>query len=276
MKLEVPTNFTTESESDTSLAPRTSDHRRQYFLHNAANLRPIPWNSGAQLFDAEKSAIANSLREFQLGESSEGKHLILQGKRYAQRSGDATDPIALALFIAEENRHAADLGRFLDLAGIERARRAWSDVVFRWLRHRAGLVLSITVLVTAEIIAQVYYPALRDATTSPILRALCQQIIADEEAHVRFQAERLAILRARKSRVALLLRNVFAPTLFAGACVVVWIQHRKVFRAAGGNIATFWRSAWRHYSAATRRAQPARIKPPLTFPLKVGHPQAEG
>jgi hypothetical protein len=148
-------HFTPQSNRAGVTQHLTSEQWRQYFLANAASLRAIPWHLGAQVTESEKSAIANSVREFQLGESSEGKHLIHRGKRYAIQSGDAIYPAVLGLFIAEENRHAADLGRFLDLAGIERARHAWPDVVFRWLRHRAGLELSITVLVTAEVVAQI-------------------------------------------------------------------------------------------------------------------------
>ena len=150
------------------------------------------------------------------------------------------------------------------------------ESLLRWLRHRAGLELSITVLVTAEIIAQVYFPALRDATRSPVLHALCDQIIADEEAHVQFQTERLAILRRPRSRLSLVFRNLLARTLFTGACVVVWIQHRNVFCAAGGNVATFWRSAWRYYAAAAHRAQPARIESTVVASAEVGHPRLAG
>ena len=88
--------------------------------------------------------------------------------------------------------------------------------MFRWLRHRAGLELSIAVLVTAEIIAKVYYAALRQATTSVVLVRLCDQILYDELRHVRFQCERLAILRARRSRLGVWL---------AGAAAMVFRRH---------------------------------------------------
>ena len=139
------------------------------------------------------------MQEFQLGESSEGRHLMTRAIRHAADTGDVDYIPALRLFIAEEHRHARDLGRVLDLAGIPRVGRTWPDTVFRWLRKGAGLELSIAVLVTAEIIAKVYYAALREATHAPVLRRLCDQILADEVQHVRFQAERVAILRRGKS-----------------------------------------------------------------------------
>src|SRR5204863_9873627 len=137
---------------------------------------------------------------------------------YAQRAGDPAYPHTLALFIAEEHRHASDLGRFLDTAGLGRAKRAWPDSVFRWLRHRAGLELSISVLVTAEIIAKVYYAALRDSTTSNVIARLCDQILSDEVQHVRFQCERLAILRARRSWLTVWFKGALQTHFFTGTC----------------------------------------------------------
>jgi len=236
--------------------PRTTEQWRQYFRHNAEHLRPIPWSLGVSFTSDELKAVTNSIREFQLGESSEGKHLIAQGKQYAQSSGDAFYSETLGLFIAEEHRHARDLGRVLDLAGIERAGHAWPDAIFRWLRHRAGLEVSIAVLVTAEIIAQVYYPALREATTSPVLRALCDQIIFDELSHVHFQCERLAILRRRRQRVSLAVRLATGQILFAGAIVVVWIQHGRVFRAGGCSVKRCWRDCWLRFNDAAKRMNP--------------------
>ena len=89
----------------------------------------------------------------------------------------------------------------MDLNRIPRVRRGWTDSVFRWLRNVVGtLEISIGVLVTAEIIAKVYYPALREASGSVVLRAICDQIIRDERKHVEFQTEQLAGLRIGRSR----------------------------------------------------------------------------
>src|SRR4051794_162779 len=88
--------------------------------------------------EIERDAIARSVQEFQLGESSEGRHLISAANRYAAESGDFDYVTALRLFIAEENRHARELGRFLDLAGIPRVGTSMTDSVFRFLRRRAG------------------------------------------------------------------------------------------------------------------------------------------
>ena len=82
----------------------------EYFHTNAGALLSIPWELGVTFTDAEKTAIAASVQEFQLGESSEAKHFQGLAKEYAQRTGDEEYVYALRLFIAEEHRHARDLG----------------------------------------------------------------------------------------------------------------------------------------------------------------------
>jgi hypothetical protein len=196
------------------------------------------------------------VQEFQLGESSEGRHLISAANRYAAASGDFDYVTALRLFIAEENRHARELGRFLDLAGIGRVSASWPDSVFRFLRRRAGLELSIVVLITAEIIAKVYYAALRDATGSHALQQLCQQILRDERHHVIFQAQRIALLRARRSRVSIVARVMLHRLLLAGTCVVVWRKHGPAMRAGGMRFARFWQLTWREMNHALADMDP--------------------
>jgi hypothetical protein len=238
------------------LTSMTSEQWRDYFHKNAANLLDIPWGRGVILSESERADIASSMQEFQLGESSEGKHFQGLAKEYSQLTGDNNYIYALRLFISEEHRHARDLGRVMDLAGIARSGHTWPDAVFRWLRHRAGLELSIGVLVTAEIIAKVYYIALRDATTSSVLRRLCEQILSDEVQHVRFQCERLAIIRARRSRAAVWLKGAMQCWFFGGTCWVVWWKHRHALRAGGFSYRTFRRAARREMWEAVALMNP--------------------
>lgn len=221
------------------LVSSTSEQWREYYHRNAGCLMEIPWERGVSFSEAEKAAITSSVQEFQLGESSEAKHFQGLAKAYALRTGDEEYVFALRLFIGEEHRHARDLGRVLDLAGLGRIGHTWPDTVFRWLRHRAGLELSIAVLVTAEIIAKVYYAALREATGSVVLRRLCDQILSDELQHVRFQCERLAILRARHTRLMVWLKGSLQRWFFAGTCGVVWWKHRRALRAGGLGLRRF-------------------------------------
>lgn len=144
----------------------------------------------------------------------------------------------------------------MDLAGIPRASHSWPDAVFRWLRKRAGLELSVTVLVTAEIIAQVYYAALREATSSIVLRTLCDQILRDELKHVQFQCERLAILRSRRRSWLTSVQQTAHRFFLAGTILVVWRQHRHALRAGGWGFVRFWRDTWSHMRVAMKLCDP--------------------
>src|SRR5262245_33376323 len=192
-----------------------------FFKANAVAPDGIPWADARVLSDTERRAIASSIQEFQLGESSEGKHLRAAAHSYATRAGDPEYAIAIALFIGEEQRHAAYLARFLRQEGLPLRPSTWADTVFRLLRRGASLEQTIAVLLTAELIAQVYYVALRDATASPTLRAICARVLRDEEAHVRFQTERLSMLRKGRRASAVRIAVAAQRALFASAMVVV-------------------------------------------------------
>ena len=90
-----------------SWEPKSSRAWCDYFRQNAASLLRIPWEMGAQLTQAERSAIAKSVQAFQLGESGEGRHLIRAATEYAARTDYEEYVVAVRLFIAEEQRHAA-------------------------------------------------------------------------------------------------------------------------------------------------------------------------
>lgn len=213
--------------------------------HSLANPPQVPWERCAELTAAERHTIRASIQEFQLGEQSEGRHLTQAARDHARRSGDTAYFPAMQLFIREEQHHAALLGRFMDGAGIARVRQTWVDSVFRKLRRFAGLELSICVLLTAEIIAKVYYHALFGATGSPALRAICQRILEDETGHVQFQSERLAILRRSRGRPWIQAATLLQKLLFAGAVLVVWRRHKAVLEAGGYSFSACWTACQR-------------------------------
>jgi hypothetical protein len=214
-----------------------------HFRRNARTLLPIPWETGADLVPSEKAAITSSIQAFQLGESSEGLHLMRYASEWAERSGDTDYLRAIRSLIAEETRHARDLGRFMDLNGINRIQRGWTDTVFRRLRNVVGtLEVSLGVLVTAEIIAKVYYAVLRAATQSVVLRAVCDQILRDEYRHVEFQTEQLAIIRSNRSAALLWISLALHRILFTGTVIVVGWSHRRALARGGYSIPAFWTS----------------------------------
>src|SRR5713101_613380 len=101
-----------------SSVPWSSREWCAYFRANAKAPRDIPWERGAEVSPEELAAIAGSVQGFQLGESSEGRHLLNSATAYANREEDPAYGEAMTLFIGEEQRHARELGRFLSLAGI--------------------------------------------------------------------------------------------------------------------------------------------------------------
>jgi hypothetical protein len=236
--------------------PVSSSEWIDHFRWNERHQAVPPWEDGAQVAPGELEAIAASLQEFQLGESSEGRHLMAGARDYAARTGDAAYPEAVELFIRVEQRHAQALARYMALAGVPTIHWSWADTVFRALRRAAGLRTSIAVMITAELIAKVCYPALREATRSPLLRAVCDQIIQDKIRHVEFMAERLAMLRRGRTRLRLALTHGMHRLLLAGTCAVVWLTHARALRAGGLNLARFWSETWRHFGLARERMDP--------------------
>jgi hypothetical protein len=230
---------------------KTSNEWLKYYQENQRELTEIPWELGPELTDEEKRAVTHSIQEFQLGESSEGRHFIQDAREYCARTGDRYYLPAARLFIAEEARHALDLGRFLQLNGLPVVQTTLGDRVFRHLRNLfPGLELSIAVLITGELIAKVYYAALRKATGSAILRTLCEQILRDEVSHVAFQSEQLARLRAERWRVGYGITLLLQRALFYAAVVFVGFSHRAVMRRAGMTSRDWWRACWREFGAA--------------------------
>ena len=150
---------------------------------------------------------------------------------------------ALRLFIQEEQRHSALLGRFLATQGAHCLRRHWVHAAFRRLRGWAGLELRMRVLATAEVLAIPYYTALRDATSSPLLRSICGRILAEEAEHLRFQAFTFGQLGSRRAALLRALTRAAHRCFLMATTLLVWMEHRWVFRAGGYSLRELWRQA---------------------------------
>ena len=114
------------------------------------------------------------------------------------------------------------------------------------------------VLVTAEFIARIYYDALRDATRSPVLRTICDQILQDERAHIKFQCQRVAMIRGNQLRLWMMCKNALYRGFFASACVVVWCDHHAVFKQSRLGFIRYMRSAFRVLNLALTEMQPRK------------------
>jgi hypothetical protein len=218
----------------------------QWHRHFTSNLRDapsLPWNDPHGLSAREGSVVTRSIQQFQLGEYARGRGLRRRAAAHPVLGADPWFLPALDLFIAEEQEHSRLLGMFLDHERIPRLARDWVDAVFRRLRKLAGLDACVSVLVTAEVLAVPFYTALRDATQSRLLRAICTRILRDEAAHLKYQALTLGMIRRRLSRTSRALRSLCHRVLFDGTSLMLWRQHRTVFRAAGWEFAKFWWTA---------------------------------
>jgi hypothetical protein len=233
-----------------SAAPAASPYEQWYrrFLLNRDAPSGIPWQSSYRLSDAELQAVGRSIQQFQLGEWARGRGLKRRASRHAALGTDPWFLPALDLFIAEEQGHSLVLGRFLDHERIPRLAAHWLDGVFRRLRKLAGLELCVTVLVTAEVLAMPFYRALRDATRSPLLRSICARILRDETAHLKYQAWTLGLIRRPLSGRTRAIRCFCHSVLFRGTALLLWQQHRRVFRTAGWGFRKFWHDAHRWFA----------------------------
>jgi hypothetical protein len=228
-----------------------------YFHRQWHRLLRIPWRQGANLTPAERDLILASLRVFQQGEAQEGAHFYRCARSHAEASGDFEYAEAHRLFMAEEKRHGRDLARFLTLAGAPpRAEPSRLTRAFCWCGSRGGLESTLLVILFSEVLAILYYRALRQATGIPLLRRLCDQILRDEKMHVRFQAERLALLRKCRWRWLLALSHGVDRVLFVAATVTVWLGHRRVLRAGGFGLWSYVRQAWQAFHGIARLKDP--------------------
>ena len=202
-------------------------------------IAPVPADSS--LSQQEKARISDSIATFQLGEQSEGRTLLRFAATFGARNGCPELARITALFIREEQHHAAQLREFMLAHGLPLKRRNWTDSVFRQLRRLAGFEAAVTVLVTAEMIGFVYYRALARATDNACLKTICRQMCADEAIHLRYEAQLLRALRGTRGpwRRALVER---AHRAFLGLTArIVFREHRTVLEYAGYDANAFRR-----------------------------------
>jgi hypothetical protein len=220
-----------DNASATTGSPERVQPSESWVNHFRINQRrdwTIPWDSPKTLAPPSAAAIASSIAEFQRGESSEARNYIARSALVSGRTGDPAFHAASILFVREENGHAALLLRFMQLAGIPPRRKSFADGAFRWLRGFGDMGWSSRVLIIAELIAQEYYPCLRAATDHPALIRICDKIIFDEEAHIRFQVERIVRVEAALGAASLALRDLLLAMLMRGTAVLVYGGHRGV------------------------------------------------
>ncbi len=236
----------------------TSERWLEYYRANRGLKRPIPWDA-VSVPAGELAVLARSLQSWQRGETSDGNHLRAVAARYADETADPAFRDVAELFIGEEARHSDLMGRWLDLSGLGRVEADWGERWFRWLRHGgkdiAGWAAPVIVV---EVMAMVYFDAIRKATTCPALKAVCGQILWDEVAHIRFQCERYAATFRRRGPMYRRATMLWQRALFTGATFAIWWGHGEALRAGGYGWRRFWSSAWRGMRRAWELMRPER------------------
>lgn len=192
-----------------------------------------------RLTEAERDLIADSIGTFQLGEQSEGRTLQEFATRFAQRHAIPALPTVTALFIREEQHHAAQLREFMLANGLPLKRKNWTDSVFRRIRKLAGYEAAVTILVTAEMVGFVYYRALSRATASRGLKAICRQMCADESVHLRYETQLLLTLRGERGPITRRIVDAAHRLLLSVSALIVFHDHRRVLRHVGYDVRSF-------------------------------------
>lgn len=169
----------------------------QYWInHYEANTRlndtmKLP-HEPCVLPEAIRAPIARSLAVFQLGESGGGTRL----KRYAKVIAPLTQftgyQRAIDLFVAEEQSHAALLGRLIEHLKQPPLQKQWTNSIFRWARNLVNLEFNIQILLTAELVAEVYFGLLYLRCPDPAVKQVSHKLLRDEMKHLEFQRQFLA------------------------------------------------------------------------------------
>ncbi len=218
-----------------------------HFEYHSEHPRRLPDGVPNALTSAERNLIAASIATFQLGEQSSGSNLLRAAYRFAQQHSAPEVARITELLIREEQQHAVLLKGFMAVHGIPTRQHHWTDRVFRRIRKLAELEFSLGVLLTAELIGNVYYRALETVTQCQRLRLLCRMMVADELAHIGFESDLLLSMRARKPAPLRIGLELAHRSFLAGAALVVWATHRAVLKKAGYGLLSFVRACDAQY-----------------------------
>lgn len=228
-----------------------------HFEYHAEHPRRVPGGLPDVLMPGERRLIADSIATFQLGEASAGGTLLAAVRRFAGAHQIPELVKLMELFVREEQRHAELLREFMQSHDIPQKSRDWTDRVFRVLRRLAGFELYLHVLISAELIGNVYYRALEAATECRRLKVLCRTLVCDELAHVGFESQLMRALAGRRPAVLRLSMGLAHRAFFMATAGVVWLTHRRVLSGAGHDVRTFLRACRAQYAFYLDAPQPA-------------------
>lgn len=214
----------------------------EFFLRRRDRQLPRLKSSDDRLVVPE--SVARSLAVFQLGESGGGT--VIEQAKHANFAGiDEHYGKAVALFVAEEHRHAEILAICVRNLGGTLIRKNWTAKLFVYARRMIGLRLKVLVLLAAEVVGICYYHLIASRLPPSRLRSLLCQIVNDEHAHLHFHCD---FLRSQTKSLwrRLLFTACWRVTMLA-AVLVVLIDHRQTLRDLRLPVGTVWKR-WKRFS----------------------------
>jgi len=228
-------------------------------LNNELQLPDTP----CTLPDSVRMPLAQSIATFQLGESGGGTRLRRYTRSIATLENLRGYQRAVDLFVAEEQSHAALLARTVTHLRGTLLTKQWTNSIFRWLRDLVNLEFNIQVLLTAELIAEVYFGLLALRCSDPVVQTVAKKLLRDEMGHLSFQRdflfERLQTLTPAMQR---LWRWQFQAIHLVTTIVVAW-DHRHCLRGLHITPADFrtravrcWQSFQSRLERRLREAEP--------------------
>jgi hypothetical protein len=187
------------------------------------------------------ASVARSLAIFQLGESGGGT-VIEQARNSRLAAIDDDYAEAVALFVAEEHRHAELLACCVRALRGRLIERNWTARLFVVGRRLVGLRLKIMVLLAAEVVGICYYRLLAGGLPDSELKAVLREIAADENAHLRFHCDFLQTqVRSEVHRRVFI---IVWRALMLAAALVVLIDHRVAMSDLGIPLQRVWKRWW--------------------------------
>jgi hypothetical protein len=245
-----------------------------HFEYHAQHPRCVPAGLSDVLKDEERRLIARSIAIFQLCEQPEGTALLRSARRFAEKYNAMQLTRITELFVNEQQRHATLLRVFMEDHDIARKQTDLADFVFCCLRRIGRFEARLHVLVSAELIATVYYRALESVTGCQRLKVLCRTLVADELAHIGLESQLLLTLRAHRPAPVRAGARLLHKTFFTCAASAVYLTQRTILRAAGYNISSFLRVCATQYAFYMEPPVTCRESGPR-LPRGSHHPSAQ-
>ena len=211
-----------------------------HFTQNAHITRRITLtDEPCTLPDSIRLPLARSIAIFQLGESGGGTRLRAYAEKIAPLENFQGYLDAMDLFVAEEQGHARFLAKLLARLGGTPLKKQWTNSVFRSLRVLVNVEFNIQVLLTAELIAEVYFGNLYLRVPDATVKQVTRKLLADEMKHLVFQRQFLSErLRSLSPPLRLLWHWQFICVHRITTWVVSW-DHADCLRAIGLTPRTF-------------------------------------